>query len=124
MVKREIYIPVLLFFLFITFLLAGAMVYISKARPGWIKTKIKIGAIILSLTTAVSCGSPEVTCYKTPSVKDSGQIKDNDTVKKDTILPKVKKDMIKSHKSGAKDTGWQDTRKTCYMPVRRDTGHF
>jgi hypothetical protein len=98
MMKREIYMPILLIFLFIAFLMASGMVLFIKAKPGWIKAKLKIGALILSLTAVASCGSPQVSCYEMPPVKDSGRININDTIKKDTVLPKLKKDTIKFHK--------------------------
>jgi hypothetical protein len=125
MIKKEIFFPLLAAILGFVFILLSLMVWLNRGKNnGLLKRKLRIGALILALTTAASCGSPHVSCYEMPRITDTGQIKDHDSLKKDTVHPKVKKDTLKKGRKKTKDTGWQDIRKTCYMPVRRDSGNF
>jgi hypothetical protein len=130
MLKKELFFPVFAAILGIVFILICIAVWLNKGKnPALLRRKLRIGALILSLTAVASCSSPQVSCYELPPVKDTNKTDVVDTIKKDTIpkkvkkdtlLKKVKKDTIKTGQQKPKDTGWQDIRKTCYMPVRKD----
>ena len=68
MLKKEILIPCYIIVLSIVFVIISALVIITKGRTSLLKKKLKIGAMIISLTAMVSgCGpgpQPMVLCYE------------------------------------------------------------
>ncbi len=140
--KKEIVIPVLLIILGLVFVIINALVFVFKGNPRLIKRKLKVGAMILTLSSIAACHTiPERTCYK---VSISPIEDNNDTIsianKEDSIkivnnqsrindsIAKIneenrKKDSIANIKSIKGDT-IQPTcykmppQKTCYAPVR------
>jgi hypothetical protein len=67
--KKEILLPVLIIFLGFIFVVINIIVFFSKGNAWAINKKLKIGAMILSLTTIIGCGGShtdnDTTCYKT-----------------------------------------------------------
>ena len=63
--NRKIVISVFLFFLFIAFGLVSFLVILNKATSSLVKSKLKLGAIILSLS-GVTSGCFTTTCYAIP----------------------------------------------------------
>ena len=61
--KKEILIPILIVFLGLIFVFINAMVFFTKGNAWLIKKKLKVGAMILSLTGILACGSHFGTCY-------------------------------------------------------------
>jgi hypothetical protein len=100
------------------FVCINALVYCSGGNRWLISKKLKIGAVLISLTGIVACGgsdtSREDTCYKTsnPHRKDSIErvrVQEKDSIKK------AKQDSIKNaakHKPVVQPP--QTLMKTCY----------
>ncbi len=61
--KKEILIPLLLILLGLLFAIINVMVFFFKGNKWFVKKKLKVGAMILSLTSLLGCGSPFGTCY-------------------------------------------------------------
>jgi hypothetical protein len=62
--KKEILIPIILIVLGLIFILINAFIYFTKGNSWFIKKKLKVGALILSLSGILACGSPpKVSCY-------------------------------------------------------------
>lgn len=73
--KKEILIPVLLLFLGLIFIIINLIVYFSKGNPWLISKKLKLGAMIITISGMFACGSPAPdiktsTCY-TPKPHDN-----------------------------------------------------
>ncbi len=87
--KKEILIPALLLLLGLIFIIINIIVYFSKGNTWLISKKLKVGALILSLTALFSCGSSshnnEPTCYITPIPKYTDSIH-KEKQKQDSIL--------------------------------------
>jgi hypothetical protein len=84
--KKEIVFPVLLIILGILFILINLIVFISNGNGWFIKRKIKVGALIISLSGIFACGSPsKVSCYDqaiSKEYKDSlAKVKRQDSIK-------------------------------------------
>jgi hypothetical protein len=80
--KREIFIPIFIIVLMIIFVIISAIVFFSKGKSSFVKQKLKIGAIIISISAFASCNIHKHTCYKTSvdkknDIKDSSNINDN-----------------------------------------------
>jgi hypothetical protein len=106
--KKEILIPVLLLFLGLIFVIINIIVYFTKGNTWIVSKKLRVGALILTLTSIVACHSvPKPTCYDvaiSPSDGNSDSIAVNT---KDSIakIQPIKPDSI---------------RPTCYeMPAPR-----
>ncbi len=89
--KKEILIPALLLILGLVFIIINIIVYVSKGNSWLIGKKLKVGALILTLTGVFSCGSPpKPTCYEMPPSQDyldsMAEVR-----KKDSILALEKK---------------------------------
>lgn len=84
--KKEILIPLSLLLLGFLFIIINLIVYLSKGNSWLIGKKLKVGALILSLTTVFSCGSPpRVTCYDPAPPKEYtdsiAEVKRQDSIK-------------------------------------------
>lgn len=89
--KKEILVPTLLFFLGLIFIIINIILYFSRGNSWLIGKKLKIGAMILSLSGIIGCGTtPQPTCYEVPPSKE---YLDSlaDIRKKDSILALEKK---------------------------------
>lgn len=68
MLKKNIFIPIVIIFLSIGFLIVSFLVFISKSSPKLLKKKLRIGGLIITLTAAISSTTssciPPVTCYE------------------------------------------------------------
>ena len=68
MLKRHVFIPVVIFFVAAAFISISLLVYFSGGRSSLIRKKLGIGAVLIYLTGLVSCdlldgGKPTPTCY-------------------------------------------------------------
>ena len=142
--KKEIFIPVLLAFLGLVFIIINIIVFFSKGNAWYIHKKLKVGALILTLTSIAACHTAQTpTCYKTSTtigdsdsteymkIKDSIQFAKNQKHIADSIAnaneEKRKKDSIANIKINKGDS-IQPTcykpapppTKTCYAPVRKN----
>lgn len=61
--KKEILIPLILILLGLLFVFINVMVLFSKGNAWLVKRKLKVGAMILSLTSLMACNAPFSTCY-------------------------------------------------------------
>ncbi len=62
--SRKIYLPILVAGVAVVFALVCLGVVISNSRDSWIRRKLKIGALLLSLTgSATGCGPSPIVCY-------------------------------------------------------------
>jgi len=63
MTKRESLIPVVVVGLAIGFVVVSLLVVLTRGNPKWVSKKLRIGAMLLTLTgVATGCGT-ETTCY-------------------------------------------------------------
>ena len=100
--RKEIFIPVILILLGLLFIFINGMVFFSKGNRWFISSKLKVGAMILSLTGILACGSPDrLTCYKTAmpekerdSIRKSDSIAKEDKKKADSIYMAEKEKQI------------------------------
>lgn len=78
--KKEMMIPFVLVGLAVAFGLVSAMVILSRGHPGWIKRKLKIGGMILSLTATLNgCGTePTMTCYVVVPINEFSLVDEQD----------------------------------------------
>jgi hypothetical protein len=139
MIKKEIIIPLILVCLSIVFVLINVLVFFSKGNHRLIKEKLKVGALILTLSSIVACHTmPKPTCYdvttipskeKTDSIanaikQDSIKLAKNEKRLNDSISnaneEKRKKDSIANIKSDTiQPTCYKmPPQKTCYAPAR------
>ncbi|MFH1052366.1 MAG: hypothetical protein V1779_15705 [bacterium] len=92
--KKELYIPLIIVALTLMFGIICLMVYLSDGNAYWIKKKLKIGALLLTITWFVnSCEkSPtiEVTCYDPMPPKNTIWINNSN----DTLIYSVKDTMF------------------------------
>jgi hypothetical protein len=132
--KKEILIPVLLLLLGFVFIIINVIVYVSGGNSWLIGKKLKIGALILSLTGIFSCGSPpKPTCYELPPLKkyiDSmANVRKQDSIKEaekqklvDDSIANIneqrKKDSLAKIKHKKKHPCYMPPKKTCYAPVK------
>jgi hypothetical protein len=127
--KKEILISVLIILFGLIFVVINILVYITKGNPRFVKRKLKIGAMILSLTSILACNSHYgTTCYKTAISKEqSDSLRKVDSLaiikekKKDSINKaenqKLKNDSIANIKTMKRDT----IIPTCYeMPAPKN----
>jgi hypothetical protein len=91
--KKEILIPVLIIFIGLIFVFINIIVYITKGNSWFVKRKLKVGAMILSLTSIFACSSHyRTTCYKTAiSQEQSDSLRKEDSL---AIIEEKKKDSI------------------------------
>jgi len=69
--KKEVFLPLIIILLGFLFVCINLLVYFSKGNAWLISRKLKIGALLLSLTGVVACGSPlRPTCYEQPPSKE------------------------------------------------------
>lgn len=117
MIKRELFYPLLAALLGFVFILISFAAWLDQRKTKkLVKYKLRIGAIILSLTTFAACGqTPQPTCYEMPAIKDTNQAKVGDSVKKDSIQGNVIKD--KQGNENPKDTLNQVPPVLCYAPI-------
>ncbi len=71
--KNNIFIPIIIVRISITFIIISLLVFFSKGKPSFIKKKLQIGALLLTLTapSIVAC-IPTPECYGNNDVGDSG----------------------------------------------------
>jgi hypothetical protein len=92
--KREIVIPVLISVLGLVFIIINIIVLVSRGNSWLIKRKLKVGAMILSLTGILACGSPQQpTCYQQPVTNDHAD-SIADAKKQDSLKQKLADDSI------------------------------
>jgi len=119
--KKEILIPALLLLLGLLFIIINIIVYFTKGHPWIVSKKLKVGALILTLTGIVACHTiPKPTCYEPVQTKDNNESNDN-LNKKDSINTaknkKQKDDSIAKINSIKRDS----IIPTCYeMPAPRN----
>lgn len=65
MPRKQILVPVLVAFLSAAFIVVSILVFVTRGRPSLIRKKLKLGAVILSLTGVVlaGCREGDITCY-------------------------------------------------------------
>lgn len=66
MLKKNIFIPIVIIFLSIGFIIVSFLVFISKGNSKLLRKKLKIGGLIITLTAAISSTTLscfEVSCY-------------------------------------------------------------
>jgi len=103
MFKRYMIIPLLLSILAIAFAFVSFLVYISRGKYFFIKQKLRIGALILTLTTfSYSCHSNQddiILCYKTaaptPSITFFNEINQNQEIIVDPLVNRAIKGTIR-----------------------------
>lgn len=140
--KKEIIIPLFIVLLGFLFVIINIVVFLTKGNSWFIHKKLKVGALILTLTSIAACHTAQTpTCYKTSTtidnsdsteymrIKDSIQFAKNQKHIDDSIAnvneEKRKKDSIANIKV-IKGDSIQPTcykpppQKTCYAPVRKD----
>jgi hypothetical protein len=142
MIKKEIVIPIIIVCLSLIFILINILVFFTKGNNRFIKKKLKVGAMILTLTGIIACHTvPKPTCYDVTTIppkgetdsianaikQDSIKVAENQKFLTDSIAnaneEKRKKDSIANIKNIKSDT-IQPTcykmppPKTCYAPVR------
>jgi hypothetical protein len=138
--RKEILIPFLLLILGLVFIIINIIVYFSVGNPWVVAKKLKVGAMILSLTGMFACGTNntnDLTCYKSPkqSYKDSiAEVKKQDSIKTagiqkhidDSIAAakekKRKKDSIAKIKkrNPVRPVCYGAPRNTCYTQVKKN----
>lgn len=135
--KKEIIIPVFIGLLALLFVIINIAVHLTNGNHWLIKKKLKLGAMILSLTSFFACGSPRPTCYDTaPSKEYTDSIENvkkqdslNNLVKQQIINDSIAKaeekriadsilkaKYIKNHKQFPKDT---IPVRMCYKPTSK-----
>lgn len=68
--KKEIILPLIIILLGIIFLLINIIVFFSKGNTWFVKKKLKVGAMILTLTSITACHTvPRHTCYEPVQTK-------------------------------------------------------
>jgi len=91
--KKEILLAILIIFLGFIFFVINIIVLISKGNVWAINRKLKIGALILSLTTILGCGGSHTdnntTCYKSRR-SDNYDSNNNINQKQDSINNAIK----------------------------------
>lgn len=100
------------------FVCINLLIYFSKGNAWLISRKLKVGALLLSLTGAMACGSPpRPTCYEQPPTKEY----------RDSVAKAHKQDSINE---AARQKHIHDSLeppvKKCYAPPRtpvRDNKH-
>jgi len=133
--KKEILIPVLLLFLGLIFIIINILVFFSKGNKRLINRKLKVGALILSLTGILACGSHQhPTCYQKPVTNNEAdsiaEIKKQDSIRNAGIQKHLddsitgvkeeqrKKDSLAKIKHKKKPSVIEPT---CYKPAPRST---
>jgi hypothetical protein len=97
--KKEIIMPVLIIFFGTLFLAINIFVFFSKGNKWLIKKKLKVGALILALTSIVACHTmPKPTCYDATTIPSIEE--------KDSIANAIKQDSIKE---AEKQKQWNDS---------------
>jgi hypothetical protein len=140
--KREILVPLILSFLGLLFVIINIILFFLKSNGWLISKKLKVGALILSLSGIFGCGSPpQRSCYRMPpsteyldSIKniekmDSIKTAENQKRIEDSIAKeeKRKKDSIARKKHIKKDSIVEPScykmppQKTCYAPVKKQS---
>jgi len=79
--KNEFIVPIVVIFLSGVFALVSLMVFLSKGSSSfWISKKIKIGALLLTLTavTQQSCETTTSSCYAPPAIINEIEIAGTD----------------------------------------------
>lgn len=139
--KKEIIIPALIIFLGVIFVFINILVFFSKGNNKFIKKKLKVGAIILSLTGIIACGTPHTeqpTCYidtlpdkyadsiaeqkKLDSIKSAQRQKQIDDSLAKAIDEKHKKDSIAKikKKNPVRPVCYGPPKNTCYTQVKKN----
>jgi hypothetical protein len=129
--KNKVVRPITTLFTGFMFVCINALVYCSGGNRWLISKKLKIGAVLISLTAIIACGGDnnqrEDTCYKTanPNRKDSIEkvrVREKDSIKK------AKQDSMKAAKAKQKPVTKPNPTpvlmKTCYdyaEPPKRDS---
>jgi hypothetical protein len=137
--KKEILIPVLLLMLGFVFIIINIIVYVSKGNSWLIGKKLKVGALMLSLTGIFSCGSPpKPTCYELPPSKEyidsMANVRKQDSIKEAEKQKLIDDSIANVNKQREKDSltkikhkkkpptiihpCYMPPKKTCYAPVK------
>lgn len=89
MSKEKLIYPLILLCLVLSFIIISSLVYISNGNPGLIRKKLKIGAMILSLTAIITGGCNlshkpiQAMCYY--QQVDGGDINDSEDTQTDNV---------------------------------------
>jgi hypothetical protein len=76
--KKEIIIPALIIIFGTLFIVINIFVYFSKGNKWLIKKKLKVGALILALTSVTACHTiPKHTCYEPVQPDENKENKNN-----------------------------------------------
>ncbi len=85
--KKEILIPTLIILLGVIFVFINIMVFFTKGSSWFVKKKLKVGALILTLTSIAACHTvPRPTCYYVAETNGNDTINKIDS--KDSIVKK------------------------------------
>jgi hypothetical protein len=131
--KKEIIFPVILIILGLIFCVINMLVYFTKGNHHIIRRKIKVGALIISLTGILACGtSPtqKTTCYSDSvstnkkdgfnqdSIKNAEKQRQTDDSITNVKEKQQKKDSLakKNHKKKPPVAKPVCYRQTCYTP--------
>lgn len=125
MLKKEILIPLLLAVVVIAFALISLLVRLHPRGP-FLRAKLRLGGLILTLTLISACAPPEPSCYEMPPIDDS--IVPADSLShKDTLVEKNTEtgNIQKPQKPQLKiDSAIQDPQPSqtirCYVPIHDD----
>jgi hypothetical protein len=128
--KKEHIFPVLIIALGLVFAIIDILIFFSGGNAWLISKKLKIGAMILTLTGILACGShPRPTCYDTAPPKeyldsienvrkqDSILKAEKEKFKEDSIADAEKEKQKKDSLVKVKHKKKTPVKPTCYKPV-------
>jgi hypothetical protein len=94
--KKDIMIPLGIFLLVLFFGIISMLVFF-RPKTALIRLKLKVGALLLSLTFMASCAPPQPTCYEVAALPDSTAQNDSLTREvKDSVMPDKKSNKMKT----------------------------
>ena len=118
--KNKVITPIINLLTGFVFVCINVLVYCSRGNRWLISKKLKVGAVLLSLTGIIACGgsdtSREDTCYKTVNPHPKVSIEKVRVREKDSMR-KAKQDSIRDaakQKPVQKSKPIQTLMKTCY----------
>ena len=120
--KKEIFIPALLGFLGLGFIIINIIVYFSRGNAWFIKKKLKVGALILTLTSIAACHTiPQPTCYDVAAPSNEFNDSTANTNKKDSIYKADKQKQKNDSIANINKIRMDSIRPTCYeMPAPKN----
>jgi len=81
MIKKENIASIIIVFISISFVIVSSLLLIKKDNKKLVARKIALGAVILSLTAAVSCKTHQRTCYVAQIEEDFQELNDTTQTK-------------------------------------------